>query len=152
MMNSWFKSNIYEVLGTLSVIALVIGFPILNHYFSWVETDWTSYLFEILIVAILAIIIFWLMKHFLNKIKCADSVALQYRAAKQFIRTVQWGHFLIFLLPLLTIDAIKDGDMGFSIFFFCVYMIFAILAPLFKPNLFIDKDFYNDVEELDEYE
>ena len=152
MIKTWFMSNIYDVLGALLTIVLVIAFPVLNHYFSWVETDWTSYSIEILIVAILAIFIYWLMKHFLNKIKCADNVSQQYRAAKQYIRTIQWGHFLLLLLPLATIDAIKDGDMGFSIFFFCVYMIFAILAPLFKPNLFIDKDFYNDVEELDEYE
>ena len=152
MIKSWFCSNIYDVLGTLLTIVLVIAFPILNHYFSWVETDWTSYSIEILIVAILAIFIYWLMKHFLNKIKCADNVSQQYRAAKQYIRTIQWGHFLLLLLPLAIVDTIKDGDIGFSVFVLCLFIIVDILALYFKPNLLIDEDFYNDVEELDEYE
>lgn len=152
MIKYWFKSNIYDVLGTLLIIVMAIVFPILNHYFSWVETDWTSYFFETLIIAIGVVVVLWLMKHYINKMKCADSVSQQYRAAKQYMRTIQWGHLLILFLPLVIVDTINDGDIGASVFAFCVYIIVMILALYFKPNLFIDKEFSEDVEELGLYE
>ena len=152
MIKTWFMSNIYDVLAALLTIVLVIAFPLLNHYFHWVETDWRSFFIDIFIVAIGTVAFYWLMKHFLNKMKCADSVTQQYRAAKQYIRTVQRGHCLLLLLPLLIIDIINNNDKGFVLFAFCLFIIVEMIALYFKPNLFIDKDFYNYVEELDEYE
>ena len=119
MTKSWFMSNI---LGSLSIMALVIVLPKLNNFFDWVETDWTRLSIDIFVIAIGAVFVLLLLKHFLNKIKCADTVSQQYKAAKQYIRTIQWGHFLLLLLPFLIVDSIKEADIGFSVFTFCVFL------------------------------
>ena len=103
-------------------------------------------------MAIGAVTIMILLRYFLNKMKRVGSVSQQYWAAKHYMRTIQWGHFLILLLPLIIVDIIKDADFGFLIFISCIFLVFAILLLYLKPNVFVDKDFYNDVEELGEYE
>lgn len=152
MIKSWFLSNIYDILGSLLIVVLVIVFPLLNHFCNWVETDWRLIILGILVLAVGAVSIMILLRYFLNKMKRADSVSQQYWAAKHYMRTIQWGHFLLLLLPLMFVDIIKDGDYGFLIFISCIFLIVVILILYSKPHVFIDKDFYNDVEELGEYE
>jgi len=152
MIMTWFMSSIEGCLASLVVIVLVFVFPVLNHWIKWIETDWTFFTIGTLIIVLFTFIVVLLLKHFLKKMKNAYSVSQQYQAAKRYIKTIQWGSFLLTLLPLIAIDAIKDEEIGGVICAFSFFIIVELFALYFKPDMFIDKDFYNDVEELDMYE
>ena len=152
MIKTWFVSSFEGVLASLVVIVLVFVFPVLNHWIKWIETDWTVFAIETLIIVLFTFIVVLLLKHFLKKMKNAYSASQQYQAAKRYIKTIQWGCFLLTLLPLIAIDAIKDDEIGGAICAFSFFIIVELFALYFKPDVYIDKDFYNDVEELDIYE
>lgn len=152
MIKTWFVSSFEGVLASLVVIVLVFVFPVLNHWIKWIETDWTFFTIGTLIIVLFTFIVALLLKHFHNRMKNAYSVSQQYRAAKQFIKTIQWGCFLLILLPLIAIDAMKGEEMGGVLCALSFFIIFELLALYFKPDVYIDKDFYKDVEELDMYE
>ncbi|MBQ6168252.1 MAG: hypothetical protein IJK41_12600 [Muribaculaceae bacterium] len=152
MIKTWFMSSVEGVLASLVVIVLVFVFPVLNHWIKWIETDWTVFAIETLIIVLFTFIVVLLLKHFLKKMKNAYSVSQQCRAAKQFIKTIQWGCFLLILLPLIAIDAMKGEEMGGVLCALSFFIIVELFALYFKPDVYIDKDFYNDVEELDIYE
>ena len=91
------------------------------------------------------------MKLFLNKMKSANGPDQQFLAAKRFMKTMQWSIILCFIPFMVIDDLIRLEEIGAIILAICFVVLLSCILLWFMPNLFIDKDFYNDVMKLEEY-
>lgn len=91
--------------------------------------------------------------HNLAAMKKAANAPQQYRAAKRFIKTEQMALVIILAVAFLAKDIVKThaADIGAGLFTSCFIIVIGILWTSVRPQSSIDKDFYNDVEELGEY-
>ena len=151
MMNQWKTSDKKSWFFLIAIIALLLIFDALNYHFGWIEADWKFIPAMLLFIIVASLVVYNVMKHFLNKMKSANGPALQFKAAKRFMKTIQWGIILCVIIIMAIDDLIRLEEIGAIIFAICFVLLLGSILLWFMPNMFIDKDFYNDVEELEEY-
>ena len=136
----------------LAVILLVVVVEAITYYV-WAGNFWAfnGWLGGFLIAYAIMYIIKW---YFFSKMKKAETAPQHYRAAKRFIKTYQLELLFCIAVAFYCKDLVKShgADWGAGLFAFCFIIVLALLISwVEKPILYIDKDFYDDVEELDEY-
>lgn len=151
MMKLWKISNKKSWFFLIAIIALLLIFDALNYHYGWIEADWKLIPAMILFTIVASLVVYNVMKHFLNKMKSANGPAQQFQAAKRFMKTMQWSTILCPILIMAIDDLISLEYIGAFIFAICFVLLLASILLWFIPNIFIDKDFYNDVAELEEY-
>ena len=138
--------------GWVAAFVILFVFEALSYYFGWIDDFWAFNAF-IIASAITAFIIGIIMRHYLAAMKKAVNAPQQYRAAKRFIKTKQMAMVIVLAVAFLAKDFVKTHgtDFGASVFASCFIIVIGILWTSVRPQMSIDKDFYNDVEELGEY-
>lgn len=150
MMNQW-KTDKTSWVFLIAITALLLILDALNYHYGWIDINW-KFIPAILLFTIVASLIgYSVLKHFVNKMKNADGPARHLHAAKRFMKTIQWGIILCFMF-IMTIDRLISLEgIGSIIFAICFVLLLGSILLWFMPNMFIDKDFYKDVEKLEEY-
>ena len=139
-------------LGWLIAFVVIIVIEAWSYYFSWLE-DYRAVIVWLIASAVTVIIIIMVLRHFLAAMKKAGNAPQQYRAAKRFIKTHQLGMYIVIAVAFLASDIFKThgADFGAGVFASCLLIVIGIVRFSARPQSSIDKDFYNDVEELGEY-
>ena len=139
-------------LGWLAAFVILFVFEALCYYFGWIDDFWAFNAF-VIASAVTAFIIGMIMHHYLAAMKKAGNAPQQYRAAKRFIKTEQMALPIILAIAFLAKDIVKThgADFGAGVFASCFLIVIGIIWTSVRPQSSIDKDFYNDVEELGEY-
>lgn len=150
IMKQWKYSDKKSWFFLIAIIALLLIFDALNYHCGWIDIDWRVLPAVILVAIVASLVIYNVMKHFLTKMKNANGPAQHLQAAKRFIKTMKWGMILISVFAASLIWLFSEGIYA-MIFAFCCIFLFESIWVWFMPNMFIDKDFYKDVEELEEY-
>lgn len=71
------------------------------------------------------------------------------KATKKLIRSQQWKRILSFCLGFLVYLVTVHGKIdNFDVIVMTFFFIFYVFWMLVKPRAFIDRDFWEDVEEL----
>ncbi len=150
MMNQW-KTDKKSCFFLIAIIALLLILEALNYHYGWIEVDW-KFIPAILLFTIVASLVgYHIMKHFVNKMRSANGPAQQLQAAKRFMKTKQWGIMLCFIFIWAIGKLFYLERIGAIIFAICVLLLLGSILLRYMPNVFIDKDFYKDVEELEQY-
>lgn len=138
--------------GWLAAFGILIVFEALSCYFGWIDDFWAFNAF-VIASAVSIFIIYLVLRHYLAAMKKAGNAPQQYRAAKRFIRTEQMALPIILAVAFLAKDIVKThgADFGAGLFASCFLIVLGIICFWVRPQSSIDKDFYNDVEELGEY-
>ena len=86
--------------------------------------------------------------------KKASTTLQHYRATKRFIKTYQLEFLFSIAVAFYCMDLFMNhgADWGAGLLASCFIIVLALFISWTKPNLYLDEDFYNDVEELGEYE
>ena len=93
-----------------------------------------------------------ILRHHFSAMENAVTASQHYRAARRFIKSLQWGGILGICGLLILSDLIEGEELGCTIFCSTIVIIFLSADLAINPSMFIDKDFFDDVEELGEYE
>lgn len=135
----------------VAVIFLVVVVEVITYYV-WAGDFWAfnGWLGGFLIVLAIMNIIKW---YFLSKMKKVETAPQHYRATKRFIKTYQLEFLFSIAVAFYCKDLVKNhcADWGAGLFASCFMIILALFISYAKPNWYLDKDFYDDVEELGEY-
>lgn len=138
-----------EWLWLVVAILIVLVAEVINYFWDdfWAFNGW----FIGFIIG--SSVMYILMRYFLSKMKKASNAPQQYRAAKRFIKTSQLSLWISLAVAFLVKDIAKTHgtDIGESLFAICFITVIGIIWISVRHQSFIDRDFYNDVEELGEY-
>ena len=138
-------------LWLLATILLVVVVEVINYYF-WPDDFWVfnAWLGGFLIAYAIMYII---KRYFLSKMKKANTAPQHYLATKRFIKTYQLEFLFSIAVAFYCKDLVKNhgADWGAGLFASCFIIVLALFISWAKPNLYLDKDFVDDVEELVEY-
>lgn len=145
------KSRKQHWFWLIAAILLVVVVEVINYYF-WTDDFWVfnAWLGGFMITYAIMYII---MLYFLSKMKKASSAPQHYHAAKRLIKTHQLNFFFSLAVAFYFKDLVKNhgADWGAGLFASCFLIVFALIIFSAKPYWNLDKDFYDDVEELGEY-
>lgn len=152
IMKQWKYSDKKSWFFLIAIIALLLIFDALNYHYGWIDIDWRVLPAVILVAIVASLVIYNVMKHFLTKMKNANGPAQHLQAAKRFIKTMKWGMIFSSVFGASLFWLFVDGEGIYAmIFAFCCMILFESILVWFMPNVLIDKDFNNDVEDLEEY-
>lgn len=138
--------------GWVAAFVIILVFEALSYYFGWLDDFWAFNAF-VIASAVTALIIGMIQHHNLAAMKKAGNAPQQYHVAKRFIKTEQMALVIILAVAFLAKDIVKThaADIGAGLFTSCFIIVIGILWTSARPQSSIDKDFYNDVEELGDY-
>ena len=105
----------------------------------------------LLVTVLLGLSCIGIQRYHLTARKRSESVSLHYQAARRFINTSQLNAVILLTGAVAIIPSIYGEDMRIVVFASCFVFVALILWRLFKRDLLVNKDFYNDVEKLGEY-
>lgn len=140
------KSNWFFVIVCIALIAVS---SILTFHFDMFGNIVLIYVFWGCIWILSEMLI---LRHYFRAMENADSASQHFRAARRFIKTMQWGCVFAVCGFIIIHNLIDAYDLAQFVFESSVYLVFLIVDLAFYPSFFIDKDFFEDVEELGEYE
>ena len=93
----------------------------------------------------------WRLRHHLAAMKSSNSVSLHYQAARRYINISQLVAVIMLTGVVAIIPSIYGEDPRIVAFASCFVLVVLILWRLFKRDMLINKEFYNDVVELEKY-
>ena len=134
------------------LIILYVVFEGLNLYFGW-------YSHHLLIGCMFAVFAVWTISptlvigHQLKKMTNAVDVRQHQREAKRFIWCYQLEKILSFPVAFFVVSMIMEGGSKWFNILMASLLIaaFYLVWLIFKRDSYINTDFYNDVQELNEY-
>lgn len=134
------------------MIILYVVFEGLNLYFGW-------YSHHLLIGCMFALFAFWTISsilvigHQFKKMTKAVDVRQHQREAKRFVWCYQLEKVLSFPIAFFVVSMIMGGGSRWFDILMASLLIsaFYLVWLLFKHDSYINTDFYNDVQELNEY-
>jgi hypothetical protein len=137
-----------KILLAIVAIALVV-FYLLNWHYKWVATNWWM-LGTLLCISALVVFLFYTIdKKLFSAMEGAVDAKQHLKATKKLIRSQQWKRILSFCLGFLVYLVTVHGKIdNFDVIVMTFFFIFYVFWMLVKPRAFIDRDFWEDVEEL----
>ena len=141
--HNWF----FAIIG----IALIAVFYVLAFHFG-LFGNYVSICAFVGFISFLSLLEMLILQHHFSAMENAGTASQHYRAARRFIKTIQWGGILGIWGVCILSDLIKGEELGCMIFCSTILIIFLLASLSYNPGMFIDKDFFEDVEELGEYE
>ena len=134
----------------LLFVSLFGVFEALNVFFGWFPHHlWIWVTFAI--AMIIMIFMTWLRHRSLADMLRADGIEQHRHAAKRFARITQASNIMSFPLAYLFVSTTLSGMGTKTLMATLLIMAFYLIWLLFKPNSYIDRDFYDNVKELGEY-
>lgn len=132
------------------------------HRFGWdgIRLDVFALVGVILLVTVLlTLLCIRIQRHHLTAMKGSRSVLQHYQSARRYKNTLQLTGVILltgFMAMATTFyqampPTIDREDVRIVVFVSCLVFAILMVWRLFKPDLLINKDFYNDVEELGEH-